>query len=65
MSNTSSLSSSSPSAYEAFLAAINYWASGDARRDIEARDAANARELELYRSDRAYDAATSGYGEAC
>lgn len=65
MANLSTLSTTTPASYEAFLAALNYWASGDARRDIEARDAADARELAAYRADRAYDAAHSGFGEAC
>lgn len=62
---TTTASHTPPASYEAFLAALTYWASGDARRDIEARDAADARELALYRADRAYDAAHAGFGEAC
>lgn len=59
MANLSS--STSPASYEAFLAALDYWASGAARQN----DAADARELALYRADRAYDAAHAGFGEAC
>lgn len=51
----------SPASYEAFIAALDYWASGAARQN----DAADARELALYRADRAYDAAHAGFGEAC
>ncbi len=66
MANFSNLSTTPASSQEAFIAALDYWASGAAcRRAEEANDAAGRRELALYRVDRAYDAAHSGFWEAC